>query len=188
MKLKPIFWIFLVAFFGAILYVQTVSYDYSGDDGIYAKFNRVTSKGMEEWPELFKYGSMNFIEIGPVNTSIYRPFTLLTFAVERQVFGEFNGRNGHVLNVVLYFLLLLIVGKLLLRLFEQKGLPWFLPVIILALYAAHPVHTEVVASVKSRDSLLAAIFAFSAITIWMKNEGKMDLLKNLVVGFYFLFP
>jgi len=47
MKLKPIFWIFLIAFFGAILYVQTVSFDYSGDDGIYAKFNRVTSKGME---------------------------------------------------------------------------------------------------------------------------------------------
>lgn len=185
MKLKPIFWILLIAFFGAILYVQTISYDYSGDDGIYAKFNRVTSKGMEEWPELFKYGSMNFIEIDPVNTSIYRPFTLLTFAVERQVFGEFNCRNGHVLNVILYFLLLLIVGRILLILFEQKELPWFLPVIILALYAAHPVHSEVVASVKSRDSLLAAIFAFSAITIWMKNEGKMDLLKNLVVGFLF---
>ncbi len=185
MKLKPIFWIFLAAFFGAILYVQTVSYDYSGDDGIYAKFNRVTSKGMEEWPELFKYGSMNFIEIDPVNTSIYRPFTLLTFAVERQVFGEFNGRNGHTLNVLLYFILLLITGKILLRLFEQKGLPWFLPVIILALYAAHPVHTEVVASVKSRDSLLAAIFALWAISIWIKNEGKLDLIKNLLVGLLF---
>lgn len=185
MKLKPIFWIFLVAFFGAILYVQTISYDYSGDDGIYAKFNRVTSKGLKEWPELFKYGSMNFIEIDPVNTSIYRPFTLLTFAAERQIFGEFDGRNGHVLNVVLYFVLLLVLGRILLRLFELKGLPWFLPVIILALYAAHPVHTEVVASVKSRDSLLASIFAFSAITIWMKTNGKMDLLKNLVVALLF---
>ena len=82
MKLKPIFWILLISFLGAALYFQTYNYGYSGDDGIYAYFNRVTQNGLEEWTELFKYGSMNFISINPVNTSIYRPFTLLTFAIE----------------------------------------------------------------------------------------------------------
>ena len=185
MKLKPIFWILLISFLGAALYFQTFNYGYSGDDGIYAYFNRVTQKGLEEWTELFKYGSMNFISINPVNTSIYRPFTLLTFAIEYQIFGEFNASNGHILNVILYFGLLLILGKFLLILSEKKQLPVFVPLLILALYAVHPIHTEVVASVKSRDTLLASLFAFSAILLWVSSGSKVKMLKQVGVGILF---
>lgn len=185
MKQKPIFWILLIALFGALLYVQTYDYGYSGDDGIYAYFNGVTQKGLEEWTELFKYGSMNFIQINPVNTSIYRPFTLLTFAIEHQLFGEFKGGNGHVFNVLLYGGLLVILGLLLVKLCCKKNLPIILPLLVLALYAAHPIHTEVVASVKSRDTLLASLFAFSAILIWINAENKMTVPKMVLVGFLF---
>ncbi|EAZ80221.1 tetratricopeptide repeat protein [Algoriphagus machipongonensis] len=185
MKQKVIFWIIAISLLGAGLYFHTYDYEYTGDDGIYAYFNRVTQKGLSEWTELFKYGSMNFITINPVNTSIYRPFTLLTFAVEYQIFGEFNASNGHVINVVLYFFLLLIVGKLLVDLCSKKELPIFVPLLILALYAVHPLHTEVVASVKSRDTLLASLFAFSAILIWFKSENRLTLGKQILIGFLF---
>jgi protein O-mannosyl-transferase len=185
MKLKPIFWILFISFLGAALYFQTYNYGYSGDDGIYAYFNRVTQKGLEEWTELFKYGSMNFISINPVNTSIYRPFTLLTFAIEYQVFGEFNASNGHILNVILYFGLLLILGEFLLILSEKKNLPVFVPLLILALYAVHPIHTEVVASVKSRDTMLTSLFAFSAILLWVSSGSKVKMLKQVGVGILF---
>lgn len=49
MKQKSFFWILLVAVFGALPYAQTYNYGYSGDDdGIYAYFNGVTRKGLEE--------------------------------------------------------------------------------------------------------------------------------------------
>ncbi len=185
MKQKPIFWILLIAFFGGLLYTQTFNYGYSGDDGIYAYYNGVTQKGLQEWTELFKYGSMNFIQINPVNTSIYRPFTLLTFAIEHQVFGEFSAVNGHVFNVLLYVCLLVVLGVILVKLSAQRALPVILPLLVLLLYAAHPIHTEVVASVKSRDTLLAALLAFSAILIWMSSEGKMTFLRVLVIGSVF---
>ncbi|WPR73847.1 tetratricopeptide repeat protein [Algoriphagus sp. NG3] len=185
MKQKPIFWILLIAFFGGLLYTQTYNYGYSGDDGIYAYYNGVTQKGLQEWTELFKYGSMNFIQINPVNTSIYRPFTLLTFAIEHQIFGEFSAVNGHVFNVLLYVCLLVVLGLILVKLSAQRALPIILPLLVLLLYAAHPIHTEVVASVKSRDTLLAALLAFSAILIWMSSEGKMTFLRMLVIGSVF---
>ncbi|PZX51433.1 tetratricopeptide repeat protein [Algoriphagus chordae] len=185
MKQKPIFWILLIALFGALLYAQTYNYGYSGDDGIYAYFNGVTQKGLEEWTELFKYGSMNFIQINPVNTSIYRPFTLLTFAVEYQIFGEFKGGNGHILNVLLYAGLLVVLGLILEKLTTRKNLPILVPLLILLLYATHPIHTEVVASVKSRDTLLASLFAFSAILTWINAENKMTIPRLVLVGFLF---
>ncbi|MBN3583734.1 tetratricopeptide repeat protein [Algoriphagus aestuarii] len=185
MKQKPIFWILLISLLGAGLYFQTYNYGYSGDDGIYAYFNRVTQKGLAEWTELFKYGSMNFITINPVNTSIYRPFTLLTFAIEHQIFGEFSAPNGHIFNVILYFGLLVILGKFLLILAEKKNLPVFVPLLILALYAVHPIHTEVVASVKSRDTLLASLFAFSAILLWLSSDTKVKIGRQIGVGLLF---
>lgn len=180
-------WILIIAFFGAALYFQTIPYGYSGDDGIYSYFNWATQKGLGAWDELFKNGSMNFLSIEPVNSGIYRPFTLLTFALEYEVFGEFEASNGHLINVILYFLFLLILGFFLDRICRLGKLPDWIPLLALLLFAAHPIHTEVVASVKSRDILLAALFGFSALVCWMiGEERKRAQLKFLVGGLFFL--
>ena len=187
MKVNTSVWILLISIFGALLYFQTATYGYSGDDGIYAYFNRVTIKGLENWTELFQYGSMNFIQINPSNTSIYRPLTLLTFAIEHQIFGEFDAQNGHIFNISLYFILLLLIGFLLSDLAQRRNLPNWVPLLILLVYAAHPIHTEVVASVKSRDTLLSGVFAFSSILIWVKNSRKPAIGKwILILGLFFL--
>lgn len=188
MKVKnPKLWILVVGIFGALLYIQTINFGYSADDGIYTYFNKVTQKGLEEWTELFKYGSMNFIQINPSNTSIYRPFTLLTFAIEHAIVGDFNGGIGHGINVILYFLVLIIVGLLLLEMFTKRNLPVWLLLLILLLYAVHPIHTEVVASVKSRDTLLSSLFGFLSIFLWVKAEGKLSYVKWVGILFiYFL--
>lgn len=184
---KPKFWILGIALIGASLYLQTINYGYSADDGIYSYFNRVTKTGLENWTELFQYGSMNFIEISPSNTSIYRPFTLLTFAIENALVGEFKGGVGHGVNVVLYFFLLWVLGLLLLELFRKRKIPDWVAILILMLYAVHPIHTEVVASVKSRDTLLSALFAFSAILIWVKSYPKISIPKWLGILVLFFF-
>jgi protein O-mannosyl-transferase len=187
MKIKNQYWVILIALFGALLYFQTIPYGYTGDDGIYANLNRVTQMGIAKWTELFQYGSMNFIEINPSNSSIYRPFTLLTFAIEKQLVGEFDASVGHTINVILYFALLWVIGLFLLKLSERRQLPGWMALLILVLYATHPIHTEVVASVKSRDTLLSSLFAFSAILIWLFNSGKPKPIQWVVIlGLYFL--
>ena len=187
MKGNKQFWVIIIAFLGAVLYLPTLEYGYSADDGIYSYFNKVTRLGLEEWSEVFRYGSMNFIEINPTNTSVYRPLTLVTFSLERQIVGDFNPSVGHAINVVLYFFLLWVVGSFLLRLGEMRSLPAWIMFLVLALYALHPIHTEVVASVKSRDTLLSAVFAFASVVIWMKTKGKQGVFQwSIILGLYFL--
>lgn len=184
-NIKANFWVVLIALFGSMLYVHTHDFGYSGDDGIYSHFNRVTKEGLDNWQELFEYGSMNFIQINPVNTSIYRPLTLLTFAIENEFIGEFSAPVGHRVNIVLYAFVLMIIGWLLVQLFHLKKLPIWLALAILLVYAVHPIHTEVVASVKSRDTLLCSLFAFSAILIWVKSGPKPSLIRLSCVGLLF---
>ncbi|MDF2156695.1 tetratricopeptide repeat protein [Algoriphagus sp. CAU 1675] len=130
---------------------------------------------------------MNFISQGESNTSIYRPFTLLTFALEYAVFGEFEASHGHAINVILYFIALGVVGLFLQELAKLKSIPTWVPLMALAIYALHPIHTEVVASVKSRDTLLATTFAFSAILIWLRSREKISVpVWTLILALFFL--
>ncbi len=186
-KIKPAYWVVLIALIGSMLYIHTYDFGYSADDGIYSHFNRVTQTGLDNWTELFEYGSMNFIQINPVNSSIYRPFTLLTFAIENEFTGEFSAPVGHRINIILYALVLVVMGLLLIHLFELRKLPIWLALLVLLIYAVHPIHTEVVASVKSRDTLLCSLFAFSAILLWVKGGTTPRIGRLVAVGaLYFL--
>src|SRR5690606_24197964 len=42
-----------------------------------------------------------------------------------------------------------------------------------------------VASVKSRDTLLASLFAFSAVLTWMNGENKVSAPRSVLIGFLF---
>ena len=180
-----LFWLIAISLIGTSLYVSTYTYDYSADDGMYSYFNSATKEGLSTTGDLFKYGSMHFLNINPINSGAYRPFTLLTFAAEKQLTGEFKPIYGHIFNIVLYFLVLLSVGSLLLKLFKTKRLPVIIPLMTLLLYALHPLHVEVVASIKSRDTLLSALFAFWAINHWFRNTEKQNWPENLITGFLF---
>lgn len=187
MKNNSWIWIVSIALLGSLLYIQTLGFEYSLDDGLYAKSNRVTVKGLDNWTELFRFGSMNFIEISPTNTGIYRPFTLLAFALESELIGEFDPAVSHSVNLVLYFSLLIVLGIFLVSLAEKKKLSTLFPFLVLLLFAVHPLHVEVVASAKSRDTLLSALFSFGAVLIWWRNQGHMKLwLWGIVLSLYFI--
>ena len=183
---KHLLLLIAISFLGALLYFSTYNYEFSADDGMYSYFNSATKEGLYKTGDLFKYGSMHFLNISPINSGAYRPFTLFTFALEKQLTGEFKPVYGHLFNILLYFLVLLSIGSLLSALFKTKGYPSIIPLMILLLYALHPLHTEVVASIKSRDTLLSALFAFWAINRWLLNAGKsnsLDLGKTGVLFF-----
>lgn len=186
-KFSPnhILWILLISFAGAALYFQTYNYQYTADDGIYTYFNNATQEGLNRTGDLFKYGSMNFLNIDPVNSGSYRPLTLFTFALEKQLVGDFNPSVGHVINIILYFFMLIVLGFILIKLFHFKDIPVFIPLLILLLYAVHPLHVEVVASVKSRDTLLSALFSFSAVLLWLNHANKRSLWIYISIGLLF---
>ncbi len=105
----------------------------------------------------------------------YRPLSFITFAIEQQIMGaEVNYTNTdsksdareirvgqqmhmrHVVNVLLYILSLAILLYFLRKIvFPARPLVAFMATI---LFAIHPLHTEVVANVKSRDEILSLLF------------------------------
>ena len=143
-----------------LMYGKTVNYDFTIDDNIfYVKHNSV-QKGLAGIPETFTYGSLEKYN-GMKGLQPYRPVTLASFAIQKQLFNN-SPAKAHFINVLLYSLLALILFNVLLKL-----LPAVHPLIcatIVLLFAVHPVHTEVVASVKSQDELLSVLFSLLALS------------------------
>jgi protein O-mannosyl-transferase len=143
-----------------LMYGKSVNYDFTIDDNIfYLKHNSV-QKGISGIPETFMYGSLEKYN-GMKGLQPYRPVTLSSFAIQKQVFNN-SPAKAHLINVLLYTLLVLVLFNILLKLLPAAH-PLICATIVL-LFTAHPVHTEVVASVKSQDELLSVLFGLLALS------------------------
>ena len=143
------------------LYIQTLSFDYVLDDTILIVKNKFTQKGIAGIPEIlgnetFKghFGDQKEL----VEGGRYRPFSQVTFAIEKTVTGG-NAAFSHFVNVLLYALTGILLYRVLLLLFPPARKQFLnVPLAAAALFIVHPLHVEVIANVKGRDE----IFAFLA--------------------------
>ncbi len=146
----------------------------------------------------------------------YRPLSIATFAIEQEFFGTIpadkvrayfaevadmtpeekaaheqklsaNMHVRHFVNVVLFALsvvLLLYVFRTIV--FRNNKL---MPFIAVLLFAVHPVHTEVVANIKSRDEILS--LAFICITFIFafryRHTKQMKYLLLAMLAFFLAF-
>lgn len=177
--------ILIISFIGTSVYFRTVNFDFTMDDVIYTKSNEAVNGGISRTGDLFSYGSLQFFTPQPINSGTYRPLTLLTFAIEKDLSGEFNPVTGHLVNIFLYFVVLISAGILLTKLFQSRGIPHAIPMLILLVYALHPTHTEVVASIKSRDTLLCALFAFVSLNAFYNGMVYKKLSMMILAGVLF---
>lgn len=94
-----------------------------------------------------------------------------------------NPALSHGVNMVLYafagILIFIVFYRMLFDRFSlhEKRKQWFLsiPFIAALLFVAHPVHTEVVANIKSRDEIMMLIF--SLVTLWLSYLHFTNRLK-----------
>ena len=111
------------------------------------------------------------------NSYGYRPVTMMSFAIEYSLF-KFNPRISHFINVLFYMSIVLLVFKVLQYLFSTSS-SWTLFTICL-LFAMHPLHSEVVLSLKNREELLVALFGFLTFYYTFLYFEK----KKVVYGIY----
>lgn len=143
----------LVFAVACLLYLPTTRYGFVQDDRAIIAGNpaahtigsAVQAFGQPYWPR-------------PAEGGLYRPLTILTFAVDWSLSG---GRAGwlHFINAVLHGLVAVLVVLVLER--WSAGGPMALAAGLV--FAVHPVHVEGVASLVSRGELLAAIGILGAI-------------------------
>ncbi|MEI6817530.1 MAG: glycosyltransferase family 39 protein [Bacteroidota bacterium] len=171
----------IIAVFAIALYVQSLKFNYTLDDNTVIKANKVTTKGIKGIPTLLKTDYWYGYDI-EVRGPIYRPLSMVMFAIEWQFFPD-KPLVGHLMNVILYALSCWLLFILLFELFGRRNL--LLPFICALLYVAHPIHTEVVASIKSRDEILCFLFGILFIYTIIKYIEKSSIVLLIVSAICF---
>ena len=154
--------VYLVAIVALALYYPTISYDYNLDDELVTRGSEFEERGLEVshytafgMDSLSKIFSEPYYKDSKGNSYGFRPITHTTFALEHAIFGE-NAATSHTINIVLYALLGVLIGFLI-----RYLLPEWDPLLasgVALLFIVHPMHAEVVASIKNRDEILALLF------------------------------
>jgi len=170
---KFVFFILLLLCF--LFYGNIIPNKYSLDDDNVV-LNDQVKKGFSAIPEILTglYGTLQMQDGQKIGYG-YRPIVKVTFAIEYGLFGE-NPHVSHFINILLYFLAIWLLYRFLQRLFIAYH-PLF-PFLITVLFLAHPIHTEVVCSLKNRDELLSFIFSFVALDQFRKfaTDSKWQFL------------
>jgi tetratricopeptide (TPR) repeat protein len=130
---------------------NTLRNGYNMDDELVTMGHRLTSHGLSAIPDIF---TSPYYADEQGYSYEYRPITLVTFAIEHALFGE-SPFVGHLINVILFGLTVILVFLLTKRLFPHRGM--ILPLFAALLFLAHPMHSEAVASIKNREELLSLL-------------------------------
>jgi protein O-mannosyl-transferase len=182
---------------GLILYCNSFKNEYALDDGIVIEKNDYVQQGFRGIPKILStdayesyYRQMNAKQ--QLSGGRYRPLSIVTFAVEQQLFGSKEkvkpktdlSTLRHVVNVLLYiFSIVALFYFLLYYVFPSRPEVAFLAAF---LFLIHPMHTEVVANVKSRDEILSFLFVvltFISAFRYRENGKVLTLFGGLI--FYF---
>ena len=170
----------LLAIVAFCTYANTFNNTYVIDDLMMVVENKIVHKGFSGITELLTTPYMR--GYANIPNDHYRPLSLVTLAIETQIFGV-NPYNNHVVNVLLFVCCVVILFLFLYHFFEGKktGVAFAASL----LYAVHPIHTEVVANVKSRDELLCFLFAFTSLHLYQKYARTGTMWQLLAGAFCF---
>ncbi|MCD4678982.1 MAG: tetratricopeptide repeat protein [Bacteroidales bacterium] len=167
-------WSFIIFILAFLLYANTITHDYVLDDHSLLKDNWITKQGIDGIPTLLKT-SYRF-GVNRLTDGLYRPLSLVMFAIEWQISPDTPALN-HFLNILFYALSCVLLLTFLRNLFGK--LNSLLPVLITLLWMAHPIHTEVVANIKSRDEIMSVFFLLIA-CIWFIAYLKKKQLRYIL--------
>ncbi len=159
----------ILAVFSFVLYANTLMNGYAFDDYVMVVKNSLVNSGFSGIPKLLTTSRM--AGAGTSTVDNYRPLSLIMFAAEHQIFGD-SPKVGHFFNILFYAGCVVLLFLFLDRLFE--GRKTAVAFVAALLFLVHPIHTEVVANIKSRDEILCFFFGFLSLLLFLSymERGK----------------
>ena len=173
-------WIYITFFFIAfIIYGNSINNEYSLDDEIVIN-DPLVQKGVKAIPELFTshYYKDRRSEFG------YRPIVKVSYSIEYSVFGS-KHHVSHFINIIFYAIASCLLFYMLSLLFNTINI--LFPFVVTLLFIAHPLHTEVVCSLKNRDVLFSFIGSMCAFIFYLKfaHTKRLHYLLLGMLGLVF---
>ncbi len=188
----------LLTIVGFVIYSNSFKNEYALDDGIVIQKNDYVEQGFRGIPKILstdEYDSF-YKQMGAtqqLSGGRYRPLSVVSFAIEQQLFG-LKGKDKpatdvafvrHFVNVLLYiFSVVMLLYFLRNFILKENQLVAFGTCL---LFLIHPIHTEVIANVKSRDEIMSFLFiilTFISTFRYHETKKKLHLFYGLL--FYFL--
>ena len=180
----------IIAALAFFLYAPSLRYGYVLDDQMMYVNNQYVQEGFAGIGKILStesfagfFGEQKNLLVG----GRYRPLSIVTFAMEKGLFGQ-NAALSHFVNLLLYALLGWLTYRTLRRIFppEEKGSWWFsLAGLATLLYVLHPIHSEAVANVKGRDEIMAALGAMGALYASWRYSQSGELRWNIIAAVVF---
>jgi len=164
-----------------LLYGNTLQHGFILDDVMVLKENVLVKQGIKAIPELLTTPHMRGYLVIP--NDLYRPLSLVMFAIEYSLFG-LSPSVHHFFNILTFAGCVVMLFLFLNKFFDGKKLA--VAFIAALLFAVHPIHTEVVANIKSRDELMCFFFALWSLNLFM-NYMKEGKAWQLVLGSFVFF-
>jgi len=164
------------------LYANTLMNGYVMDDVMVLRDNTMVTQGMKAIPELLTTPHMRGYLVIP--NDLYRPLSLVMLAAEYQFFGPTGLAGYHLFNVLIFVGCVIMFLLFLVKLFDGKKTA--IAFIGALIFAVHPIHTEVVANIKSCDELLCFFFGFMSLNLFA-NYMKSGKMMQLVLATFTLF-
>lgn len=183
--------ILLLFILSVAIYYQATSFEFVLDDKIVLQENKYVQEGISGVGKILStesfqgyFGEQKDLVLG----ARYRPLSLVTFAIEQEIFGQ-DSYVSHLINILFYglsILLLLRTFSLIFPLKDGQSPFWSIPFIAALLFALHPLHVEVVANVKGRDEIMTMMGAFGALYFsfrYLRDEKWIWILLSSVSYF-----
>lgn len=177
---------------GFVFYINTVGNQYALDDGIVIVQNQYVQEGFSGIKKIMTsdaydsyYKQMHASQM--LAGGRYRPLSIVVFAIEHAIFGE-SWPVRHFISVLFYMACIVSIFYFLSKyLLKKVAYGEDMAFVASVLFAIHPMHTEVVANVKSLDEIMSLLLIMLTFIFALKyTETKKTLHLVLGAGFYLL--
>lgn len=184
LETKPYLSYIAIGLLAFLLYANSLGNGFVFDDSAVLEQNEFVQQGIAGIPTILTTGSWDGYN-ADANMHIYRPVQLIVLAFQYEIFG-LNPFGYHLVHVLSYAALCVLVFWLLVKLFKEVPQGRLLAFLTSILFAAHPIHTEVVANIKGNGDLIAMLLGVISLHFLWQFAQKKNPIHLVLVGVFFL--
>lgn len=146
----------LIALTALIHFHPSLQNDFSLDDTYYLQ----QIENIQSWKDVLNVTQLGFSYVD------YRPLPSITFAVEKMLSGgTLQPKTAHAVNLALYILCAWVLYFFVYRLGKlfhyTSNVNWLISLVSALIFVSLPLHTSMVANIKSRDGLLSFLLGLT---------------------------
>lgn len=173
----PFWWSLLPVITAFLIYANTLGHGFALDDYAAILENTDTRKGLDAIGEIFRTSYRHGYTM--IGDELYRPLPKAVFALCWHMSPD-SATLGHWINVSLFAITCFVIFRSLNRWWPTRPL---LALAVSMLFAVHPVHTEVVANIKSLDEILSFLLGFISLDLFFRyhqeNKSRYLVMSGL---------